>query len=71
MQVLKRISYPLSWMESLGTEKEGQTMPSQVPSSAPPGGQQQQQQWPPGEEAKQGMFSNVFNMSNVSNMLTR
>ncbi|MPC20043.1 Nuclear receptor coactivator 7 [Portunus trituberculatus] len=69
-KVLKRLSYPLSWMESFSTEKENMPHPAGVqPSSAPPVGPHPPTEGPEG--AKPGVFSNVFSMSNVSSMLSR
>lgn len=71
-KVLKRLSYPLSWMESFNTDKESMHQSQPLPpSSAPPSGGVITSM-PDGTDAnKAGMFSNVFNMSNVSNMLSR
>lgn len=72
-KVLKRLSYPLSWMESFNTDKESIPQHHTVhPSSAPPGGGiggNPTTDGPDGNRA--GMFSNVFSMSNVSSMLSR
>ncbi|XP_068222738.1 oxidation resistance protein 1 isoform X9 [Palaemon carinicauda] len=70
-KVLKRLSYPLSWMESFNTDKENMPQNQPLPpSSAPPSGGMMTSM-PDGTDAnKAGMFSNVFNMSNVSNMLS-
>ncbi|XP_069994156.1 oxidation resistance protein 1 [Penaeus vannamei] len=70
-QVLKRLSYPLSWMESFSTDKEN--MPqhqSYQPQSAPPVSSTANSSTDSLDGNKAGMFSNVFNMSNVSNMLS-
>ncbi|XP_050691477.1 oxidation resistance protein 1-like isoform X5 [Eriocheir sinensis] len=68
-KVLKRLSYPLSWMESFNTDKENLPHPPGMqPSSAPPVGPHPPPEGPEG--AKPGVFSNVFSMSNVSNMLS-
>ncbi|XP_071512192.1 nuclear receptor coactivator 7 isoform X2 [Panulirus ornatus] len=71
-EVLKRLSYPLSWMESFNTDKESIPQHHTVhPSSAPPGGGiggNPTTDGPDGNRA--GMFSNVFSMSNVSSMLS-
>ncbi|XP_042882972.1 uncharacterized protein LOC122259990 [Penaeus japonicus] len=70
-QVLKRLSYPLSWMESFSTDKEN--MPqhqSYQPQSAPPVSSTANSSTDSIDGNKAGMFSNVFNMSNVSNMLS-
>nr|XP_027209243.1 uncharacterized protein LOC113802815 [Penaeus vannamei] len=71
-KVLKRLSYPLSWMESFSTDKEN--MPqhqSYQPQSAPPVSSTANSSTDSLDGNKAGMFSNVFNMSNVSNMLSR
>ncbi|XP_069180610.1 oxidation resistance protein 1 isoform X8 [Procambarus clarkii] len=72
-KVLKRLSYPLSWMESFNADKESIAQHQGVhPTSAPPVsgvGMNIATEGPDGNRA--GMFSNVFSMSNVSNMLSR
>ncbi|XP_069180606.1 oxidation resistance protein 1 isoform X3 [Procambarus clarkii] len=71
-KVLKRLSYPLSWMESFNADKESIAQHQGVhPTSAPPVsgvGMNIATEGPDGNRA--GMFSNVFSMSNVSNMLS-
>ncbi|XP_064081813.1 uncharacterized protein LOC135198187 isoform X6 [Macrobrachium nipponense] len=70
-QVLKRLSYPLSWMESFNTDKDSMQSQPLPPSSAPPSGGMITSMPDGADASKAGMFSNVFNMSNVSNMLSR
>ncbi|XP_064081810.1 uncharacterized protein LOC135198187 isoform X3 [Macrobrachium nipponense] len=69
-QVLKRLSYPLSWMESFNTDKDSMQSQPLPPSSAPPSGGMITSMPDGADASKAGMFSNVFNMSNVSNMLS-
>ncbi|XP_076058334.1 TLD domain-containing protein mustard isoform X5 [Oratosquilla oratoria] len=75
-QVLKRLSYPLSWMESFSADKDQlqHQQQYQQPSSAPAAGVTSVSGGTAttgmGEDQKSGMFSNVFNMSNVSSMLS-
>ncbi|XP_053653498.2 uncharacterized protein [Cherax quadricarinatus] len=75
-EVLKRLSYPLSWMESFNADKDSiahqQQQQGVHPSSAPPAGGVGGPITADGPDGnKAGMFSNVFSMSNVSNMLSR
>ncbi|XP_076058348.1 TLD domain-containing protein mustard isoform X18 [Oratosquilla oratoria] len=75
-KVLKRLSYPLSWMESFSADKDQlqHQQQYQQPSSAPAAGVTSVSGGTAttgmGEDQKSGMFSNVFNMSNVSSMLS-
>ncbi|XP_042220796.1 oxidation resistance protein 1-like isoform X3 [Homarus americanus] len=71
-KVFKRLSYPLSWMESFNTDKDSMAQNQAAhPSSAPPVSTVGGNVGPEGPDGnKAGMFSNVFSMSNVSSMLS-